>query len=277
MEVNPPEEVWVKLAAALDEINEDNALAEKIQSVEIEPLPLAWENIKYTLQEPAVNPASIRKHIVIPFRRIAAAAVMIGLIAATYFLFFNRRNDGNIADKSPSPKTEVTILPDTPGKESSAEVSNTATETPPVTAHRTNQDIRQAGYKYPQQRRRKESEKPVLLTSNISETEGTEELKEKIFTEQIDDLSRIASDDRYLTMVSADGRMVKIPARFSNLAPYLQDNSTDEAYIDLLFEESTYWKEKFREWRQKLAQSPVTPSMENFFDIIGLMKSIQDN
>lgn len=281
MEVNPPDEVWTRLAASLDELNADNSIAEKMQTLEVDPQYSAWEKIKYELHD---SPATTikKRSIVITFRKLAAAAILAGLVLSVYFLFFNKQNSGNDIVKTDTPETtEKTISPviKTPDI-NKPEVSddNLATATP-IKPQRAQAGVMLAGFKsanLPASNRIARAE-PLQLTSTGNESEMTEEIKEKIFKEQIDDLSLIASNDRYVSMVSADGRMVKIAARFSNLAPYLQDKSSANDYLDILFEESTYWKEKFREWRQKLAQSAVTPSVDNFFDIIGLLNSIQDN
>ena len=281
MEVDPPGEVWNRLAASLDEINSDNSIAQKLDILEIDPADTAWEKIKYELQDSQSNTITKRKTIQVPFRRLAAAAIFIGLVISAYFLFFNKQNSGNNIVKTDTPKTtEKTISPETKtpdSKKPEVPDDNLATVTQ-IKPQRAQAGIMLAAFKsnnLPSSNRIAPAE--PLHSSTGNEPEMTEEIKEKIFKEQIDDLSLIASNDRYVSMVSADGRMVKIPARFSNLAPYLQDKSSANDYLDILFEESTYWKEKFREWRQKLAQSSVTPSVNNFFDIIGLLNSIQDN
>lgn len=278
MEVDPPAEVWNRLSASLDEINADNSIAQKLDILEIDPAYTAWEKIKYELQDsPTI---AKRKTIQVPFRRLAAAAIFIGLVISAYFLFFNKQNSGDNIVKTDTPNTtEKTASPETQtpdSKKPEIPDDNLATVTQ-IKPQRTQTGVILAGYKsnnLPSSNRIAPAE-PLYSSGN--EPEMTEEIKEKIFKEQIDDLSLIASNDRYVSMISADGRMVKIPARFSNLAPYLQDKSSANDYLDILFEESTYWKEKFREWRQKLAQSSVPPSVNNFFDIIGLLNSIQDN
>lgn len=280
MEVDPPEEVWNRLSASLDEINTDNSIAQKMETLEIDPAYAAWEKIKYELQDsPTI---AKRKIIEVRFRRVAAAAILVGLVVSAYFLFFNKQNSGSDIVKTDIPKTtEKTVSPETKTPESKKPevIDDNPATLAQIKPHRTQAGVMQAGYRSANLStlNRIAPAEPIQLNSNGNEPEMTEEIKEKIFKEQIDDLSLIASNDRYVSMVSADGRMVKIPARFSNLAPYLQDKSSANDYLDILFEESTYWKEKFREWRQKLAQSSVTPSVNNFFDIIGLLSSIQDN
>lgn len=269
MELTPPPEVWEKLASSLDEINADNLLAQKLQAVEIEPLSDSWKKIKSTLDTPIIQK---NRPIIIPIRRFAYAAAIIGLVVLSYFLFINRQNgkneivtsDRNIKKEGNSPLDNRPVITETITDSITRQGKDGLSQASIAASSRTSAS------------KRSRAAAPVLLSSKSNVAITKEELKEKIFNEQIDDLSLIASNDRYLAMVNADGRMVKLPTRFSNLAPYLQDKSTEHDYLDILFEESTYWKEKFREWRQKLAQSSISPSVDNFFDIIGLMKSIQD-
>jgi hypothetical protein len=281
MEVHPPDEVWNRLSASLDEINADNSIAQKLQALEVDPAHTAWEKIKYELEDSPAYAIGKRKSIAIPFRRLAAAAIFIGLIISAYFLFFNKQNAGDNIVKTDIPKTTEKITspetkaPDFKKPEVPDDKLATVTQIKPQRAQAGVMLAALKSNNLPSPGRIAPAE--PLHSSTGNEPEMTEEIKEKIFKEQIDDLSLIASNDRYVSMVSADGRMVKIPARFLNLAPYLQDKSSANDYLDILFEESTYWKEKFREWRQKLAQSSVTPSVNNFFDIIGLLNSIQDN
>src|SRR5688572_28590692 len=266
MEVSPPKEVWDGLASALDEINADVPLSQKLQAVETPPLPGTWEKIQSALD---TTPIQKNKSIVVPLRKMAYAAVFLGLIFLSYLLFFNKKTEATdgIVTSETNLKTEDNLPENNSTAKSDTENnSNPETGDPGIRVKQEPAFTNISTISGLPASKRSRTKAPVLLSSSGKEIALTEELKEKIFKEQIDDLSMIASNDRYMVMVNADGRMVKLPVRFSNLAPYLQDKSTEQDYLDILFEESTYWKEKFREWRQKLAQSSVSPSVDNFFD-----------
>ena len=95
------------------------------------------------------------------------------------------------------------------------------------------------------------------------------------FGQSIDDLSLVTSDQNYFTMVNANGRLVKIPAEFANLAPHLQNKPISEDYYEVMFGEGTYWKETLNEWRKKVASLP-TSSGDAFTSFIELLKTVQD-
>ena len=85
----------------------------------------------------------------------------------------------------------------------------------------------------------------------------------------------VTSDQNYLTMVNANGRLVKIPAQFANLAPHLQNKPISEDYYEVMFGEGAYWKETLNEWRKKVASVPVS-SGDAFTSFIELLKTVQD-
>ncbi len=97
----------------------------------------------------------------------------------------------------------------------------------------------------------------------------------KSFDRSIDDLSSVTSDQNYLTMVNANGRLVKIPNQLASLAPHLQDKPISEDIYEVMFGEGTYWKETLNEWRKKIVAAPVT-SGDAFTSFVELLKNVQD-
>ena len=110
----------------------------------------------------------------------------------------------------------------------------------------------------------------VQYASLNSETPGGNS-----FGQSIDDLSLVTSDQNYFTMVNANGRLVKIPAEFANLAPHLQNKPVSEDYYEVMFGEGAYWKETLNEWRKKVASLPIS-SGDAFTSFIELLKTVQD-
>ncbi|HEY5772258.1 MAG TPA: hypothetical protein VIS75_06490, partial [Chitinophagaceae bacterium] len=110
----------------------------------------------------------------------------------------------------------------------------------------------------------------VQYASLNSETPGGNS-----FGQSIDDLSLVTADQTYLTMVNANGRLVKIPAQFANLAPHLQNKPVSEDYYEVMFGEGAYWKETLNEWRKKVASVPIS-SGDAFTSLIELLKTVQD-
>ena len=107
MEVAPPAQVWSNLSALLDEINEDNKAAARIQNIEILPGKNAWENINASIEaENNIEPR--KKSFVFSIKRLAIAAAVIGLIV-TAWVFINNRKDNTQIASAPDVKQNVSI------------------------------------------------------------------------------------------------------------------------------------------------------------------------
>ena len=282
MEVEPPAEVWKKLSLALDEINADNRIAGKMENAEVDPHPSVWKRISNALYGEVTVPAATRRTPVISLKKLVAAAIVIGLIATSYFVFFNNNSQPGIAVNPPgnqvapdsTPSTTVNRSPEALGKASAARALAS------ISAPSSNPVVRsyQSNLNNLPRKNRSSSASPILVASITNDQASMSKLEEKTFNQSLDDVSLVGSQSGYMTMVSADGRLVKIPEKYTVIAPYLQDKSDENSLIDFLFGgEGEYWKDMFRQWRQKLAQSAITPSHDNFFDIISLLKTIQDN
>src|SRR5262245_27112144 len=87
MEVPPPAAVWEKISVNLDEINTDNGLAEKIQDTEIDPPSRAWEKIYSSITITEQRPQ--QKATIINLKRLAAAAIFVGIVITTWVLLRN--------------------------------------------------------------------------------------------------------------------------------------------------------------------------------------------
>jgi hypothetical protein len=279
MEVNPPEEVWKKLNASLDEINADNRLAGKIYNREIQPPDGSWNNITAALdgkQQPVVSSGSGGRLIL--FKRLAVAATIIGVLLSAYFIFFNTKKQGNeIAEKTVSPANEKIKIPDNQPSTEDLNKEESQAKQPANAPQDENAMLTLTkGNNFNTSITRKSAER-VNIALVRRKTSEKEKIGEKIFREPIDDLSVIASGDDYYTMVNANGRMVKIPARLTGIASYLQDKPVVEDYFEMMFGEGAYWKEKLKDWRHQAATSLQAPSAGSFFDIINLLRTAQDN
>ena len=274
MEVMPPVAVWEKLSINIDEINADNPIAKKVLDATLTPPAAAWENISIAIGiEEKKEPA--KRGVVLNFKRLAAAAIFIGVVITAWIVFRNNnRNDtltgvqNDIETKTATDtnannekKIENIQQPDLPSGTSIAAIN-------PETIGKSKRSKPEGTrnnriYAAPQ-------------TSNVqyaalnSETPGGNS-----FGQSIDDLSLVTSDQNYLTMVNANGRLVKIPAQFANLAPHLQNKPISEDYYEVMFGEGTYWKETLNEWRKKVASLPVS-SGDAFTSFIELLKTVQD-
>ncbi len=276
MEVTPPEPVWAELSLHLDEINADIRIAAKVQNIEIIPAQNIWKNIEASFESVPLMSAR-EKTVVITLKRLAVAAVIIGIIVAGWILINNKKNSNEIATISPG-KENITTTQQIPVPEEKIINKENPSDKQLLTIninkplHAT---VKRTSAFLNNQKERSTGE-PVALLSNANFVLKEEKPGEKIFNQPIDDLSMIAASDNYFTMVSSDGRMLKIPAHFAHLAPRLQDKPITEDYYEILFGEGAFWKEKLIEWRRKLAESPVS-SGDMFSTTVELLKSIQTN
>lgn len=275
MEVAPPPQVWEKLAANLDEINADNLIAKKINEAEQLPPLNIWEKINESFSEKAVAEVE-KKVIVINLKRIAAAAVIIGIIISAWFLFLNtdKKNDSLVTTATNNTE-EKKITP--PVIETNPENPDNKNKLPAeklLVHNKNNSHKKQVEYIPASNTLAKNTIQPVFASIKNPVSTLHEKTSGKIFDQPIDDLTRVAASENYLTMVNANGRMVRIPAHLAHLAPHLQNKPVTEDYYEILFGEGAYWKEQLNEWRQKLATAPVSTG-DIFSSMVDMLKSIQ--
>ena len=280
MEVTPPRAVWEKLSVNIDEINEDNRLAKKVLNVDLLPPAGVWEKIDSTINvvEEKKEP---KKGIVINLKKLAVAALFIGLIATVWLLIKNSRNSAELAGAEKPAQQQTST--DTNSTTKKAEELN-PTGILPEQSISINSDASakntiasipgqsQSGNNKSSFSRNKANR---LAQPTIAQYPSLNEPLEKSSKEPIDDLSLVTSDQNYLTMVNANGRLVKIPAQLASLAPHLQDKPISEDYYEVLFGEGTYWKETLNEWRKKVVSAPVSAG-DAFTSFVELLKNVQN-
>jgi hypothetical protein len=273
MEVKPPETVWANLAATLDEINEDNRLAKKLSSVNATAPAGMWESIQSKL-EPQEKKSETGNLIYLNLKRLAVAAIIIGIAITTWLMIRNTNNgNGEIVQSGDSPVAKGNAfqqaLPKTENVINDSPRTNEALAiVPPKISANKNKNQRNNIVQSSKQKTLTQQENTITSVLQ-KELQGG-----KSFDKKIDDLSLITASDNYMTMVNANGRLSKIPIQFAHLAPHLQDKPVTEDYFEVLFGEGTYWKETMNEWRKKVASAPVS-SGDAFTSFIELLKTVQ--
>lgn len=274
MEVTPPATVWEKLSVNIDEINADNLIGKKVLETELTPPSNAWQNISIAIdaggkREPA------KRGVVINFKRLAAAAVFMGVVITAWIVLRNSRGNDTLAGvENPVKKEKQSDTNINSEKKIDNIKQPDITSATPVAA--INPELPTKNKRNKSTVIRKNRIYAAPQTTNVqyaalnNETPGGNS-----FGQSIDDLSLVTSDQNYLTMVNANGRLVKIPAQFANLAPHLQNKPIAEDYYEVMFGEGAYWKETLHEWRKKVASVPVS-SGDAFTSFIELLKTVQD-
>lgn len=266
MEVMPPESVWEKLSLNIDEINADNILSKKIVNAELAPPADAWEKINSSInvvekKQPA------KKGVLINFKRLAAAAIFIGIIITAWFLYRNN-NEKSAALVTQTPTTEKTQTDSAGSGQKTEDIKEINSPVSPPIASLTAQT--------PTVKNKKKStgfRTAQLVKGQLGVLNNTPHRKS--FDQPIDDLSLVTADQHYLTMVNSNGRLAKIPAQLAHLAPHLQEKPIPEDIYEVMFGQGTYWKETMNEWRKKIASMPVS-SGDAFTSFIELLKTVQD-
>ena len=274
MEVMPPAAVWEKLSVNIDEINADNSIAKKVYDSALTPPAAAWENISIDIGSQEKK-GPIKRGVVINFRRLAAAAIFIGVIITAWFLFRNNNGNDTLAEAQKGKETK-TATDSNSSTEKKVENIQQPDLSPGTSIATINPETTFKNKRNGSESTRNNRIYAASQTANVqyaalnSETPGGNS-----FGQSIDDLSLVTSDQNYFTMVNANGRMVKIPAEFANLAPHLQNKPVTEDYYEVMFGEGAYWKETLNEWRKKVASLPVS-SGDAFTSFIELLKTVQD-
>jgi len=284
-EIPPPPAAWEKIQRALDtEFDPMEAhLAEKLFLFQTEPPSLIWKNIEADLAEDPQEEKKPARLVAMPFRRMAVAAIVIGIISASAFYIF-RTVPGNITDhvnsakvtaavkdinkKQLSPANEISISPTsmlnasrlikiTPRRKKNiendgAETAGQVIDEPVVTADHADPNELEAA--------------KILTSIDVSAPpirDGSGNL--------ILDPALISSPDReYITVTAPNGQQTKLSSKFLSVMRVLNSSSFSSSHND-------QWKKRLEEWRTRLLnEGAFIPASTNFLDIFELKEMIQD-
>lgn len=279
LEINPPGEVWEKLSASLEEINADLAIARRIKNNRIAAPADAWENISHSLHEEKGEDSG-RNDFVFYFKRFAAAAVFTGLIITAWIIYKNySRTDTEITSDESQHKESI------PADTNTNSINiNTDNQVQALPGHEIN--VLNTGEKLLAQisPSKYNAKKKNFIQPNVPQDNWNvnlialykEKPGEKKFTPPVEDLSMVGDGEHYMTMLNANGRLVKISPQLAHLAPHLQNKPVTEDLYEIMFGEGEYWRETLSEWRKKLALSPAG-SGDVFSSLVELLKTVGNN
>ena len=93
-EASPPENIWSKIATALDDSHLKETFPAKLYNLESTPPAGIWGKISFTLSQQPEAPPLVKRNYA-PFYRYAAAAIIIGLIsfAAIWIINYSYKKD----------------------------------------------------------------------------------------------------------------------------------------------------------------------------------------
>lgn len=272
-EETPPQGVWESIAGKLDNDKWQNRL---LEHEEIPPAGL-WQIIAGKLEAATPLVSIQRNSNKKKYWRIAAAASILAVVTLSVFYLITNKvinninvaatdSKKNIEKATPLPKVNdttpeqnITVVTTTAGnkikvvtKKSSMHTDNTETE---IAYVKNNEVPPLAG--------------PPILNKNQKLTNS--------FGESTNDISLMTSPNNYISITGPNGESVKVSSKFSNVINYLDDRAPSaEEYLDKVIKEGTLWRGKFKSWRDKMINNALTPSPENFMNIIELSSVVKE-
>lgn len=279
-EITPPRDVWNKTASQLDEEYDpaESSLSQKMQDFEVEPPAFVFDKIIVQL-EPEAKPL-VR---VIPMRtkRVAVAAIMVGLALVSYFYFFN---SGSVTSRGTTtsgllPAT-IPLAPSSPAEK--IKILNDRRITPPGSS------VSVPGITQVTKESNPESTDPGDRGSSVKHAKMDRLLAVNAFTPitvsappiydgdgniVMDEDLVSAPDENYIIVTSPSGQQTKISRKFLKMLCVM--NGGNDNYMNA---ENFEWKLRFEEWKSKLLQQgSYMPTPNNFLDIMDLKELLQEN
>jgi hypothetical protein len=277
-EVAPPLAVWDKITYALDDIALTEGLSSKLYQLELVPPVSVWQKISSVLQrENRKVPVPFLQRAR-PYYRYAAAAVIIGLITFAISLLTSKKNIANVAKEAVLPSSrKVPAVVQKDNQNTNAENQNiTASLTAPNKKRMIAESFFPAGKPVEEILRQKlmnspnHYSAPAVLETNFS-IDGFENNSGQLnyATRSFSDFPKITQVNRYMMLLRPDGYIFRMSKKLSNMVNCMYSVSA--------IEEDANCKDQLKQWREKIAKSTITPSPDNFMDILTLIKSLDEN
>ncbi|MBC7848999.1 MAG: hypothetical protein H7Y31_04655 [Chitinophagaceae bacterium] len=302
-EINPPENAWENISNRLDkEVDAaDLKIALLVHDASLNVPPAAWGNIVAEL-DGDTNSVKQAPVISLLYRRIAAAAVVAGLLIAGVW-YFTQSNTTNslpavIVGNQPTQTLENNQAKDDFQLNSDEPVLAVAQIIPRKLLVRNNRTVRpvtttrvapttgvvpgEISFVVSNYDEENLPTRPVRHISTI-DTKGNVAIAGPPIR---DGSGRIILDMNLITSVSGDyvivtapnGEQTRISSKFARYLTYLNTSSPEsDPYFDFFFNRSSTWKKRFEDWRIKILEQPgFSPSTATFFDIIELKDLIKE-
>jgi len=285
----PPEHLWSKITGDLD--NEYIIFKDKLFNAEVTPPSAAWNNIQAVLdgnttgKVPVISLSGIF--------RIAAAAAVIGILFFTTNYFINTNKTE--ADK---PTAQQTVKPRQNNDAGKNNVQQEIAADQSAPSAKKDKSLIASSFEIRKNRKQESirqhnaySEGGVSISTpslafveaaqsavtdkydlGSSSSKRVRNLKGEIK----EDISLLDLPNSYFLMTGPDGQSIRVSSKFRNTIQYL-NGSGNEELLDVILRESRYWKNIFREWKEKVSNSTFVPSANNFMDIAELMQLLHQN
>jgi len=270
-EVIPPPAAWETIAARLNDDEKYGMLSDRVNQFETFPPSQLWGEILNTLDNPKNRRPIIGKRRWV--FRSAAAAILAGVLIVGWMIFYKDAAVSVLVAKVTAPVVQPAEKPaiNIPASDSVVAVNHH----PAVSASRfSNGDA--PGVKHGQSfigASLSENVLPYALVSNPETLYPVAKIAAPSVAVKKEDLRMnffaLPVNGNYLMVEGPDGKLTRISSKFSSLIGLLMEGDETENYPETI-KDSGSWKERFREWRNKISESSYIPASVNFLDIMEL-------
>lgn len=260
--VIPPVEAWHKIVAYLDENSLVSAYAARLGGISVPPPASAWNKIQAGL-DAEEKPAITRS---IPWFRYAAAAAIIGLLVWA--------GSGLLGKKSGDTEI-VKITPALP--EQSATSKQDAQPISPIDSTEIKKQIAldDARNEIALEESKKTFAKLDMATRNskvqnaadffFATESSTNETTTRGFSFGNEDSDCLEVACRYVMLMTPEGNIIRMSKKLSDLVCCVSGEEQDKDCVD-----------QMKKWREKLAYTPSGHSPGNFIELLNLVNALQE-
>jgi hypothetical protein len=296
----PPVTAWELIALRLNDDTKHAGLSKKMNSYEVTPPAGTWNKIAGLLD--GFSEGRTRSVIpdtkVLPIRswyKMAAAAVIAVLLAGAAWYFISQQssllpNNSIAKENQPTPainensqkttgneQVPPVISPDSPLPDvkdlvvgDNKERVNAINSSPVNNGTRNTNTRNEYVLTYTKVNRPPSYlEQPIVINAPVLLDETGRPYR---------DINVLTTNSSYLTIAGPNGELTRISAKFANIIQFLDGSSDDqlEENIDKILRESSIWKERFQQWRNKIKKSGYLPASGNFLDILEFKELIEE-
>lgn len=264
-EVTAPPGVWNKIAAELDDAELEHVFPNTLYTAEVIPPAGVWNKIQLTLN--TEEKAQQKSKRPIPLLRYAAAAVLIGLVAWGGISLLNKKSGEKeiaVNEKTdPSPKDDNISTPHIiPEQITTNNTASTTTNDPDEARNDAALEASKRTFAKLDINAGNKRLKNIVTAYRFALNDETDVYPE--INPQTDACTP-DNTDRYIMIMKPEGNIVRISKKLSHLVCCVSAENEDKDC-----------KEQMGKWRNKLASSTLGHSSGSFLDLLGLIKSLQD-
>ena len=269
LEVAPPENAWDNIESTLNN-EKAKTLIYRFNQYAVIPPPEVWEKIDNELSGRLEGRARV---FPLNFRKLAAAAAILGLISTASWFYLQGGKDNAMASKAAATSLVVPVIPDShshpfiPSNRNASpalQVDRLSTTAPVIPLSKRNDptaaefQLKERNYSSSALQRNSTGEQPIYINApTILGKDGRPVIDYQLL---------VSKDKNYVTVTSPNGQQTKISAKFLPVLSYLAGHSSSSL-------DTHEWRERIEQWKKRLLEDPdFIPAAGNFLDLPELTK-----